>query len=461
MRQARIPARALAALLLGCFPALAESDLDDVAAVNERRNPLVEMVARAKQAVVFIRCNATRVTPVASIFGGRRGGRQEQLQSQGSGVVVYSEGYVVTNYHVVEGATEIDVLFDDDRSYKAELLSFEAEEDLALLKIQAGEEFPVIDLADDEVYLAETVIAIGNPHGRTHTVSKGIVSGLYRDVEARSNNGRMLRLEGLIQTDAAINSGNSGGPLLNVHGELLGINTVMETNAENIGFAIPVTRVRSVLKEHLLPSARRFASLGFEVEPTTLVITSVTAGGPAADADIQVGDRVVALGGKRLESPDDWPLARAAIVPFAEVPVVVVREDTEHTSSVVAWNRLDALAFERFGARVEPRTYRFPARDAWGRSGYRPRMLLSIVELRPEGPAEALGLAVGDLLDTVETAGAVGRNAYEFRTWQDFPMLLSRLPKDAELVVNVWRDRDEDGTLDRSTELYEGRIVLQ
>ena len=305
------------------------------------------------------------------------------------------------------------------------------------------------------MFLAETVVAIGNPHGRTHTVSQGIVSGLYRDLEVPSG-GRLLRLEGLIQTDAAINSGNSGGPLLNVHGELIGINTVMETNAENIGFAIPVTRVRSVLKEHLLPAARRFASLGFEVVPETLRISSVITGGPAAQADVAVGDRIVALGGKRVSTPEDWTLARAAVVPFSEVEVVVERDGTEHTSEILAWNRLDALSFERFGALVEPRSYRFPAQDGWGRRITRERLLLSISELRPDGPAAGLGLAVGDLVDTVVSSG----NAYEFRSWQDFPMLLSRLPDEAELVVNVWRDRDDDGSLDRTTELYEGRMVL-
>lgn len=409
----------------------------------ERRNALVRMVEKAKRSVVFIECV------------------QGRAKSQGSGVVVYEEGYVLTNYHVVPGPDEglkITVKFDDGRAFTATRQAYEIQADLALLKITSDEEFPRIELGDEQVYLAETVVAIGNPLGHTHSVSMGIVSGLERDVAARNGN-TQLYFSDLIQTDAAINSGNSGGPLLNVHGELIGINTVVQSEAENIGFAIPVSQVDRVLNGSLIPKAQLHASLGFDLGVDTLEIAQVLAGGPAAERDVRVGDRVVALAGKAIAKLDDWKLARAGIQDGAgEIELVVERGEERLTRTITPWNRLDTLCFERFGALVEPVTFEEPSsRRTWVR---RYRTLLRITRLRPDGPADSLGMKIGDMIDAALIPGKRSKQVQTFRNWYAFPRMLARLDSKTGIVVNFYRDGDGDGALNPETELYEGRVVL-
>ena len=190
------------------------------------------------------------VQNIRTIFGFQR----RVMSGSGSGVVIHPSGFIVTNYHVVEGAQQITVSFDGIPMVPARMMSAVREEDLALLKIEpvdngsatelpdwdgdgiadlrpAGERsFPTVRMGtSSDLMPGERVVAIGNPHGQTYTVSTGIISGLYREVPVP---GRQLHFRGLIQTDASINRGNSGGPLLNIHGELI-INTVMNTVPRN------------------------------------------------------------------------------------------------------------------------------------------------------------------------------------------------------------------------------------
>ena len=236
------------------------SDLDalyDILQEEERITPEVRIVQAVVPAVVFIE---TEFLAQRNSFGFLF---SRSYEGSGSGVVVHPDGYIVTNYHVVAGARAIKVSFARiPGQFEAELVSFKRSEDLALLRIRGDGPFPTVRLGTSSDLLeAERVVAIGNPYGQTHTVSKGIISGLHRDVQVPGQN---LVFTDLIQTDASINFGNSGGPLLNIRGELIGINTAMNSQAENIGFAIPVDRVRDVLNDILFPRARR-SWLGFEL----------------------------------------------------------------------------------------------------------------------------------------------------------------------------------------------------
>jgi serine protease Do len=211
--------------------------------------------------------------------------------SVGSGVLIDEDGYVLTNVHVVEDATEIVVTLSDKRTYPADLVIGTRKSDIALLKIRGkpGEKFiPVKFAADDDLFLGETVIALGNPFGLGGSVSKGILSSKTRRANAKD----VLDVEDWIQTDAAINPGNSGGPLVNLDGELIGLNVAIFKEGQGIGFAIPVKRISESLSEIFTPEALRSYWFGAQFKGTTNGITtvSVETGSPADRAGLRPGD---------------------------------------------------------------------------------------------------------------------------------------------------------------------------
>jgi S1-C subfamily serine protease len=301
--------------------------------------------------------------------------------------------------------------------------------------------------------IAEPVIAIGNPYGQSLTVSRGIISGLHRDIPSVQG----LRFANLIQTDASINPGNSGGPLLNINGQLIGINTVMNAQAENIGFAIPVDRVRQVLEESLLAPSRAAAWFGFEVavEPQdgAFRIVSVVAGGPAAAQGIAVGDFVLGWAGKRFVTSDAYKLARAEIVPKQEVSFEVRRGGSTRTVALKGWSRSDGLLFERAGFRGET----VVASDGYGGR----KLLTRVAEVRPEGPASRLGLAKDDLIEAFKGSE---RSVLVPDSQDLLALYVNNLAPGAKLVVDVWRDENGNGVLDYRADLSEllsGTLVLE
>jgi len=220
--------------------------------LNLRRTVTVDVVARTKDAVVYI---STTKLARTSPFGDDPFFRQffqqnVQVQSLGSGFVVHEDGYVVTNNHVIDRAREITVALSDGRKLSAELVAADPEADLAILKIKSDKPLPYLELGDSsDLMIGEPVIAVGNPLGYSHSVSTGIVSAVHRDLGDPS-----IKLADLIQTDAAINPGNSGGPLLNAYGQVIGINTAIRANAQNIGFAIAVNRLRELIPSLMNPA---------------------------------------------------------------------------------------------------------------------------------------------------------------------------------------------------------------
>jgi serine protease Do len=288
-------------------------------------------------------------------------------------------------------------------------------------------------MCESEPILGEPVIAIGNAFGHSHTVSTGIVSGLHRDLQTRE----VLRFENLIQTDASINPGNSGGPLLNINGELIGINSAMQGMAENIGFAIPVSHVRKVLSEQLLALSEARAWLGFDVDETTLVVTTVSAGGPADLAGIAVGDEVLALSGHLL-APDEGDVRdlyrrmRISILPGSSVALRVRRGRVEKELELVAGNRVDGILHERLGLALE--TVYIGLRDG--------NPFLHVTQVLPDGPAALAGVLKGDVITTVQRER--GRETW-FQRPEDLAGLVVRLASGAALTIEVWRDIDGDG----------------
>jgi serine protease DegS len=269
-----------------------------------------------------------------------------------SAVIIDPEGFLVTNYHVVATAAEIRVQLSDGRITEPETVGVDAETDLALLKVDLGT-LPAIRIGrSDTLRIGDVVLAIGNPYGLTTSVTQGIVSATGRGLL------HLVTFENFIQTDAAINAGNSGGALINSHGELVGINTAVlaqDPGTEGIGFAIPVDLVRGVvdqIKENgrvirgymgLLPddltNSERL-ELGIE-SGNGILLTAVYEGGPAAIADLREGDVILELNGVPVFSQRQALLISASTSPGDTVDVVGLRGGERFTATVTAVERPD------------------------------------------------------------------------------------------------------------------------
>ncbi len=305
----------LTALALAAAQARAAAPETDPA----RRSRVVEAVERASPAVVNISAEQTviqRPMPFADplfddffrdFFDTRP--RRSTRSSLGSGVIVRADGTILTNEHVILRGSRIHVTLADGHEFDAKLLGRNADADLAVLRIETGHPLPFIALGRaDDLMIGETVIAIGNPFGLSHTVTTGVVSALKRSLRT---GGRTFT--DFIQTDASINPGNSGGPLLNILGQLVGINTAIYGSAQGIGFAIPVDRARQALDD--LTSGRQtgepdpgkvaWSVLGIEVRatPEGLAVARVRKGGVAERIGIEQGDVVLGVDGEAVGSP--------------------------------------------------------------------------------------------------------------------------------------------------------------
>ncbi len=307
-----------------------------------------EVAQRVRPAVVYIE---VRVGRLGRGEGLRQGDpNQDQFfreftprQSVGSGVLVSRDGYIVTNYHVVENAREILVTLADKRQYQGRLVGFDRSTDLAVLKIspRAGETFPVIAFGDsDELQVGEWVLAIGNPFRLTSTVTAGIVSALGRQVNIIED---FFRVEDFIQTDAAINPGNSGGALVNLRGELVGINTAIATESgayEGYGFAVPVNLVVRVVEDLIAYGEVRRGYLGVSIQEIDarqarllglpgvqgVLITEVRKGSAADQAGLQSGDVVLAVNGRAVNAPNELQSVVARYRPGDRIDLEVWRK---------------------------------------------------------------------------------------------------------------------------------------
>lgn len=275
-----------------------------------RRTPVVEVFEKTRESVVNIA--ATQVVELEARFGWlehffdlpgqKTQPRRYERTHLGSGFILHADGYVVTNAHVVSRAARLKAIFVDGSEHEAEPVAIDESHDLAILKITDPGPFPALNLGrSDDLMIGETVVAIGNPLGYQHTVTTGIVSATDRRITFGEN----VTYENLIQTDASINRGNSGGPLLNVLGELIGINTAIRGDAQNIGFAIPADALRKLLPEMLSTEHRKRLQVGLRLgwrgRPHVVEAT-----GPAQEAGIQPGDEILNVDGSPIEQDLDF-----------------------------------------------------------------------------------------------------------------------------------------------------------
>src|SRR5690348_9567468 len=236
------------------------------------------------------------------------------VEGAGSGFIIDPRGYILTNYHVVEGAQSIEVVLGDQSRYQAKFIGADQRNDVALIKIDPkGKQLTSLKLGDSNaIQVGQKVLAIGNPFGFQSTLTTGVVSALGRTVQTSQT----TAIEEAIQTDAAINRGNSGGPLINSHGEVIGINSAIYTptgTTAGIGFAIPINTAKSIANDLITSGRVHRAFLGVQTLSVSgglaealdlpvqegLLVEVVTKGGPAADAGIHGGDRIAEAGMRR------------------------------------------------------------------------------------------------------------------------------------------------------------------
>ncbi len=276
--------------------------------------------------------------------------RELKRKSLGSGFIINKDGYILTNNHVIKDATEIIVtLSEGSKEFEAEVVGKDEKLDLALIKINAKNHLPVVNLGDSErLRIGEWVLAIGNPFGLGGTVTAGIVSQKGRFIGAGP-------YDDFIQTDASINPGNSGGPLFNLQGEVVGINSVIIAGGQGIGFAIPINSVKDILLQLKDKGSITRGWIGVSIQELTpelsshfklkdgagVLISAVTPGEPAEKAGIKAGDIIVEFDGRPITELNELPRAVAATAPGKTSKVKVLRDGKLKTLSVTVAERAD------------------------------------------------------------------------------------------------------------------------
>jgi len=335
-----------------------------VAAVPGRAISFSEAARKAVVSVVNI--SATKQVrrrspllddPVLRRFFGERFNIPETQLSLGSGVIVSREGFVLTNSHVVEGVSEIQVTLNDGRTVAGRIVGADPETDLAVVRIQAPGLTPITFGQSDQLKVGDVVLAIGDPFSVGQTVTMGIVSAIGREINAAN------AFASFIQTDAAINPGNSGGALVDAGGNLVGINTLIYSRSggyQGIGFAIPVGLARRIMEEIIETGAVTRGWFGVEVANITpelaeslglsgtrgAIVGGIERGSPADRAGIRLGDVILAVGGREVVDLNATLNAIADVPPGKTVPVRILRRNQELALTVTVGRRKPRAAAE-------------------------------------------------------------------------------------------------------------------
>jgi len=369
--------------------------------VARRKDAVVEVVQRVSPAVVHIGTEHLvqsrfrgPLSPLEEFFGMDEG-RRQVTTSLGSGVIIDATGIIVTNDHVIRGAAAIHVILADGRQLEAEVIGSDADNDLAVLRVQPRGPMTVAKLGTSgDLMIGETVVAIGSPFGLKKTVTAGVLSATGRTFKA---DGRVYN--DFIQTDASINPGNSGGPLLNVDGEIIGINTAIFASAQGIGFAIPADKVRRIVAELTQFGKVRPAWIGINVDAMTpqaarslgwdrnfgALVVSVDPGSPAERAGVKRGDIVTQVSGSQVEDAEDFEVRMRGYPARSSFSLGLFRERAELqvnvTPSEYPARLVEGLVWDRLGLKLRA--------DRQG---------LVVTAVRKGSNADQVGLAPGDNL---------------------------------------------------------------
>ncbi len=352
-------------------------------------------------------------------FGGQDGetpfefrhGRPHTTLAQGSGFIISSDGYVVTNDHVVDSATEVTVTMDDGTTYQAKVVGTDKKTDLALLKIENGSNFPYVEFSKTTPRVGDWVIAVGNPFGLGGTVTAGIVSARGRDIGSGP-------YDDYLQIDAPVNRGNSGGPTFNTQGQVVGVNTAIYSpsgGSVGIGFDIPSDEAQSVIASLKDKGIVTRGWIGVEIQPVTsdiadslglktdkgALVADTQPNSPAAAAGVKTGDVILGVNGEPVEGPRELARKIAALGPNAQASLLVWHDGSQKTFSVKLGtlpNEREAKAdtssqssdngFDNFGLALSPAD----SVPGAGKQG------VVITDVDPDGAGAQKGLKVGDVI---------------------------------------------------------------
>lgn len=390
---------------------------------DARITPTVRAVRRARTSTVNIHSEKSAPVTGDAIF---QSGRDRKVNGMGTGIVVDERGYIVTNHHVVADVDSLRVVLFDGSSYTARVVSFDRRKDLAIIKIQPARTLETMPLGtSSDLMLGEDVIAIGNSFGYEHTITRGIISALSRNVEVNAEQD----YKNLIQTDTAINPGNSGGPLINRNGDVIGINVAIRAGAQKIGFAIPIDDARKVIARLMSVEQLDKKYHGATLEDRKngpvreLIVANVTTGSPADLAGIKSGDVIETVAGRPTVDSADFERMLLGRGLAGKIPVQVKRDgesvdvklgltrldsgraltayksiDTLATQPVSTSSKPNGSAWDVFGLELKP-----VGASATARTKYRGGM--RVTSVRPSGPASREHIRAGDIL--------VGLDKYE------------------------------------------------
>ena len=442
-------------LTAGFGPGHAQTTLeDDIQLLERMSNTFAKVSARVQAGVVAI--STERIVAAANpfflndpifrrFFRVPRRQRGRRTQGLGSGVIVSPDGYVLTNNHVVEGADRIIIDLTDGRSFEAQIVGTDEKSDVAVLKIDANEDLPIVPTGDsDKLKVGQWVLAIGNPYGLQHTVTYGIVSAVRRsDV-------KITDIEDFIQTDAAINPGNSGGALVNLRGELIGINTAILSQSggyQGIGFAIPINLATRRMNELIEHGEVRPGYLGVTYQTLTanmadalgtgavsgVLINSVHSDSPADRAGLVRGDVIVAIDGARVTNEDEFQNRIGLAGSEKRVKIDIWRGNKKKTvrltleasvtTAGVISDRSELLGWE----------LQEMSNDLARRLGYRPGAALIITDVVRGKTADRSGLRRMDLLLEI--------NYQTVGTFEELRDVLTELDPGDSMLVLIRRGR--------------------
>jgi len=407
----------LAFLLAFCWVASASAQPPDFVDLSAQLKPAVVNISTAKKVPSRTPDFHSPRSPGGDMFeefferffeGMPQAPRKQS--SLGSGFIISGDGYILTNDHVVDGADEIKVKLSDGREFSGEIRGLDPKLDLALIKIEAGNDLPVAKLGDsEEIKVGEWVMAIGNPFGLEQTVTVGIVSAKGRVIGAGP-------YDDFIQTDASINPGNSGGPLFNMSGEVVGINTAIVAQGQGIGFAIPVNMAKQIIPQLRDEGHVTRGWLGVTVqalneelaqsfglkEARGALINEVVKDSPAESAGLERGDIILEYDGQPVDELNDLPRLVAATTVGTTVKVTIYRDGKERMVKVKI-GKLDEgdktlAADDKEGGGALGITTANITPELVERYSLESDQGILITRIDPDGPASEANLRVGDLI---------------------------------------------------------------
>ncbi|MGD8520388.1 MAG: Do family serine endopeptidase [Desulfobacterales bacterium] len=350
---------------------------------GDRESPVVKAVRKVSPAVVNISSSyeiRKRANPFSGFgldpffenffrdFFDPRFEQRRQRTSLGSGVIIDGKrGFILTNAHVIERAASIKVVLQDEREFEAHIVGADPDSDLSVLKIDANDALPAIEMgSSDDLMIGESVIAIGNPFGFSHTVTTGVISAINRSIRTDDK-----VFHDFIQIDASINPGNSGGPLLNIDGDLIGINTAIYAKAQGIGFAIPIDKAKKIISDLIQFGEVIQAWIGITVQNLDerladylnfpgkkgVMVKAVEPKSPAQKAGLQKGDIILSMGNKKIDSVRDYWSVKKTYAAGDTLNTKIWRNGKSQTVSVKTKvfpiELADDLAWRLLGIKVE------------------------------------------------------------------------------------------------------------